>query len=97
MKNQGQDHFTESVAANQNKFSSELKTKFDYVVCGAGTWGSVMTARLVCGLSRAAKLHPALAAGRSWNDSPATGLSLSGISVAQQRWAGIPCLWWTAN
>jgi choline dehydrogenase len=34
------------IRANQLKLASELKTRFDYIVCGAGTSGSVVAARL---------------------------------------------------
>jgi len=38
--------FTERVRLNQNKLASELKRHYDFVVCGAGTSGSVVAARL---------------------------------------------------
>src|SRR5215472_5302966 len=38
--------FSERVRVNQQKLSSELRTRFDYIVCGAGTSGSVVAARL---------------------------------------------------
>jgi choline dehydrogenase-like flavoprotein len=41
-----QDDFAEQARINQKKLSSELRTRFDYVVCGAGTSGSVVAARL---------------------------------------------------
>jgi choline dehydrogenase len=42
------DHvdFAEQVRMNQLKLSSELKNRFDYIVCGAGTSGCVVAARL---------------------------------------------------
>src|SRR5262249_29742531 len=38
--------FVERVRVNQQKLSSELGTRFDYIVCGAGTSGCVLAARL---------------------------------------------------
>src|SRR5262249_29875348 len=38
--------FAQRVRANQKKLSSEVGTTFDYIVCGAGTSGSVVAARL---------------------------------------------------
>ena len=46
MKQNGQENFAERARVNQQKLSSELRTRFDYVVCGAGTSGSVVAARL---------------------------------------------------
>ena len=45
MKNLDQNQFAESVAANQNKLSSGLKSRFDYIVCGAGSSGLVAAVR----------------------------------------------------
>src|SRR5215831_3188927 len=42
--------FTERVRANQQNLSSELRTRFDYIVCGAGTSGCVVAARLAADL-----------------------------------------------
>ena len=36
----------ERVRANQRSLTSEIGTKFDYIICGAGTSGSVVAARL---------------------------------------------------
>src|SRR5262249_1697740 len=41
--------FAERVRMNQQKLSSELGTRFDYIVCGAGTSGCVVAARLAAG------------------------------------------------
>ena len=38
--------FSQQVRLNQNKLASELKRHYDFVVCGAGTSGSVVAARL---------------------------------------------------
>jgi choline dehydrogenase len=38
--------FSERVCANQQRLSSAIGTKFDYIVCGAGASGSVVAARL---------------------------------------------------
>ena len=38
--------FAERVRANQRGLICEIGTKFDYIVCGAGTSGSVVAARL---------------------------------------------------
>jgi choline dehydrogenase len=43
--NSGQT-FAEGVRANQQKLVSELRTRFDYIVCGAGTSGCVVAGRL---------------------------------------------------
>src|SRR5262245_17442981 len=46
MKRKVQEDFAERVRVNQQKLSSELRTRFDYIVCGAGTSGCVVAARL---------------------------------------------------
>src|SRR5262249_48797642 len=46
MKQIEQDSFAARVRANQRKLASELRTRFDYIVCGAGTSGCVVAARL---------------------------------------------------
>jgi choline dehydrogenase len=43
--------FAERVRINQQKLSSELRTKFDYIVVGAGTSGSVVVGRLASDLN----------------------------------------------
>jgi choline dehydrogenase len=44
------EDFAERVRVNQQELSSELSTRFDYVVCGAGTSGCVVAARLAADL-----------------------------------------------
>lgn len=46
MNQEGRDNFAERVRISQRKLSSELGTRFDYIVCGAGTSGSVVAGRL---------------------------------------------------
>src|SRR5262245_9780185 len=46
MKHNVQGDFAERVRVNQQQLSSELRTRFDYIVCGAGTSGCVVAARL---------------------------------------------------
>ena len=46
MNHKLQKDFAERVRANQQKLSSELADRFDYIVCGAGTSGCVVAARL---------------------------------------------------
>ena len=41
-----EEGFAERVRANQRRLTSEIGTKFDYIICGAGTSGSVVAARL---------------------------------------------------
>ncbi len=41
-----QNDFSRIVAENQRHLASELTSGFDYVVCGAGTSGCVVAARL---------------------------------------------------
>jgi choline dehydrogenase-like flavoprotein len=41
-----QEDFTERFRVNQQDLSSEPRTRFDYIVCGAGTSGCVVAARL---------------------------------------------------
>jgi len=41
-----QQEFDERVRMNQEKLASEPGTRFDYIVCGAGTSGSIVAARL---------------------------------------------------
>ena len=41
-----EESFAARVRANQRPLTSEIGTKFDYIVCGAGTSGSVVAARL---------------------------------------------------
>src|SRR5215469_18071467 len=43
--------FAERIRINQQKLSSELRTKFDYIVVGAGTSGSVVAGRLASDLN----------------------------------------------
>ncbi len=38
--------FVESVSTNQQKLRSDLKAQYDFVVCGAGSSGSVVARRL---------------------------------------------------
>ena len=40
------DNFTERVHLNQQRLAADLKSHYDFIVCGAGTSGSVVTARL---------------------------------------------------
>src|SRR6516165_6484445 len=46
MKNSTQEDFAERVRVNQQDLASKLRARFDYIVCGAGTSGSVVAARL---------------------------------------------------
>src|SRR5262245_50641892 len=45
MKHIEQETFATRVRANRRKLASELRTRFDYIVCGAGTSGCVVAAR----------------------------------------------------
>jgi len=51
MEHNAQKDFDERVRANQHRLASEIETKFDYIVCGAGTSGSVVAARLAANQS----------------------------------------------
>ena len=37
-----QEEFASRVRANQRELASQIRTRFDYIVCGAGTSGSVV-------------------------------------------------------
>lgn len=50
MNENAQKDFAERVRVNQHKLSSELRRSFDYIVCGAGTSGCVVAARLAADL-----------------------------------------------
>ena len=41
-----QEDFASRVRANQQQLASQIRTRFDYIVCGAGTSGSVVAGRL---------------------------------------------------
>jgi len=41
-----QENFTARVRANQQERAANVRTRFDYIVCGAGTSGCVVAARL---------------------------------------------------
>jgi choline dehydrogenase len=45
-ENRMERNFVERARANQYGLPCEIGTKFDYIVCGAGTSGSVVAARL---------------------------------------------------
>jgi choline dehydrogenase len=47
---QSATEFAERVHINQQRLSSELRTRFDYIVCGARTSGCVVAARLAADL-----------------------------------------------
>lgn len=46
MKSREQEDFAERVRVNQQERSSKLRKRYDYIVCGAGTSGCVVAARL---------------------------------------------------
>ena len=46
MNRKAHTEFADQVRMNQQKLASELRKRFDYVVCGAGTSGCVVAARL---------------------------------------------------
>jgi choline dehydrogenase len=46
MKDDVPRDFAGRTCVNQQQLASELRTRFDYIVCGAGTSGCVVAARL---------------------------------------------------
>src|SRR5215470_6761084 len=50
MKHSTQEDFAERVRVNQQDLASKLRATFDYIVCGAGTSGCVVAARLASDL-----------------------------------------------
>jgi len=51
MRDNSQQAFEERVRTNQQKLASEFRPRFDYIVCGAGTSGCVVAARLAADLN----------------------------------------------
>lgn len=51
MESKMRANFAERVRANQQRLSSELAATFDYIVCGGGTSGCVVAARLAADLN----------------------------------------------
>jgi choline dehydrogenase len=51
MRHNVQEDFAERVRINQHRLSSDLRRRFDYIVCGAGTTGCVVAARLASDLN----------------------------------------------
>jgi cysteine synthase len=51
MRHNVQEDFAERVRINQHRLSSDLRRRFDYIVCGAGTSGCVVAARLASDLN----------------------------------------------
>lgn len=51
-RNDVREDFARQVRENQEKLSSELRMTFDYIVCGAGTSGSIVAARLAADSSK---------------------------------------------
>ena len=51
MESKAHEDFAERVRINQQKLSSELAATFDYIICGAGTSGCVVAARLAAHLN----------------------------------------------
>ena len=50
MNDNVQEDFAERVHVDQQQLSSERRTRFDYIVCGAGTSGCAVAARLAADL-----------------------------------------------
>jgi choline dehydrogenase len=46
-----QTDFAQQVRINQQKLASDLKSHYDFIVCGAGTSGCVVAARLAADLN----------------------------------------------
>ena len=60
-KNQEQSiaDFAGRVRVNQQKLASELKPRYDFIVCGSGTSGSVVAARLAADVNTQVLLREA--------------------------------------
>lgn len=51
MEDTVEEDFEERISRNQRNLSSDSKMTFDYIVCGAGTSGCVVAARLAADLN----------------------------------------------
>ena len=64
------EDFAQRVRVNQAKLASELKPRYDFIVCGSGSSGSVVERRLAENLDLSVTLAPCVIIGERAGEIP---------------------------